>query len=294
MKRLTAVLTALAMFGLAGCGGDSEGSTGTKADMGDDSADDATDDDNPSDDDAADDATDDSTDDAADDTTDDAADDMADDDTDLPFAAPDIPDSITPPEDILPDVPPDTEVQDLDPDEFDELCETYLDGAENIFGNLQAFCGITAIGDAVDAMPETTEEFRELCADGREACEINAQAIETIFSVVECNQDNMCSATVEQFNSCYRDLTLLNAAVLEPLASVDVPPCEELTPAVAQAIQLQVFATVLVSASQLLEETGTNPLENEMSACDEIEMQCPDFAVPGGGLFGGMDMAPAQ
>jgi hypothetical protein len=94
-------------------------------------------------------------------------------------------------------------------------------------------------------------------------------------------------ATIEQFSECNQQISLLNDAILEPLAGVEIPPCDELTPGIARAIQLQVFATYLGSIAVLFEGEEENPLsEDGNSPCDEIEMACPDFAVPiGADLF---------
>lgn len=183
---------------------------------------------------------------------------------------------------VAPGVDPDTPIDELSPEDFTQACGSFLDGVDRALQNLAASCEVRAVGEALDSEPESTDEFRSLCVESRDACEISTAAIQEILGLAECEQQGECEATVAELDACREELTLADAILLEPLASIQTPPCEELTPVVAQAIQLQVLTAVIATAAENTDETGSNPFSEEGdSACDALGERCPSVLPTG-------------
>lgn len=260
--KLGALVTGVLVLGIVGCGSDSNDDFTKRADQGLTDAGMSDAGDTPPDDDAPDSG-------PGQPPSEDAGD---------PIVFP-MPPDIEPPDPILPDLPQDTPVSDLTDDQFQEVCDAYLESADRVLKNYGKACGVVALNDALEAEPETTEEFRELCGEARLGCEAETKAATALVGSLECNQDGTCQATVAEFNSCNQQISAVDRGLLFPLANVDVPPCEKLTPRIARAVQLEAFVA-LGGSLELIEEAMADD-----SACNAIQNQCPDFVVPLGGAL---------
>ncbi|MEN9579299.1 MAG: hypothetical protein RJA70_2308 [Pseudomonadota bacterium] len=267
--KLGTLATGVLVLGLIGCGSDASDSVGKRADEGHSDAGkadkgDKRDRDEPSNKDGG--------------AEDPAKEDAGAQDPD-PIDPIEPPGEIILPDDLLPDVPRDTPIADLTDDQFEEVCGAYLETAKSVVENIEGACGFSALNDALEANTQSTEEFREVCSEARLTCESEAKAAQGAVGLLTCNQDTTCQATVEQFSSCNQQISAINGGLLVPVAGVEVPPCDKLTPRIAQAIQIQAFVA-LAGSLGLIEEIG-----NADSPCKAIQMECPDFAVPVGGVL---------
>lgn len=209
--------------------------------------------------------------------------DPSDDDPDSPplnLPQPNVDDIESPPP-LLPDTDRDTEINDLSDEEFEELCEPFLDGAGSALGNANGLCGLQGISAASEANAATVEEYQRACGMARLECEAALAAVDTLFQEVECSRPEDCTATVEQIDACYQRLYLLNEAILAPLDGVDIPACEDLTPAQGATIGVQLLLYLNGTTSDVATATGSS-VEQLGDPCAELETLCPDFAVPEG------------
>jgi hypothetical protein len=192
-----------------------------------------------------------------------------------------------PPPPILPDVDPATPISDLSSEEFEQVCAAYVETLDGLIENLAASCDTQAVSAAQDSGATDTEEYRAACAEARAVCVEQSAAAALIVSVLECN-DQSCAATLDQFDSCRTQVAALDAVAFRPIAALDAPSCDEVTPALGAAYALRVAATLLVSSAGVSAEQGGSPFQDD-SPCDAINNQCPGFAAPlGVDLVGGM------
>ncbi len=182
-----------------------------------------------------------------------------------------------PPDPILPDADPETPVEDLSDDEFGQVCDAYLETSSDLIENYAALCAFQAITDAQDSGAEDTEEYRAACAESLAVCETDAESTQIVIDNLECSQED-CTATLGEFDACRAQLTALDAVLLQPLADLDPPSCDEVTPAIGEAFSTQAGIVLFLSLTQL-DDGGQSILSGE-GPCQSITDQCPDFAVP--------------
>jgi hypothetical protein len=188
---------------------------------------------------------------------------------------------LEPAQPLLPDTPPTTPVSDLTEDEFASLCDPFLGEAQTTFSGLENLCGLAGLTAADEANAATVEEYRQACGQARLQCEQDSAAVQVVSASLECTVPENCTATVEEVDSCYQQLYLVNAALIEPLGGVEIPSCEELTPAQGGLILAQIGLYFLLTSAQAEEATG-QPIDQEGDPCDELNMKCPGLAAPVG------------
>jgi hypothetical protein len=274
------------------CGGSAEGddvgsrATGDGTDAGTPQGDDdragSSDDDDTGDDDSSDDDTGD--DDSGDDDTGDDDDTPSDDDVPSTLDGPiNLPDTdaadLAPPEDLLPDTPPETPVSDLSDEEFEDLCDPYLGEATTAISGLEGLCAFAGISAATESSAATVEEFQAACGEARIQCETDTAAAQVVAESLECTRPEDCTATVAEVEACYQQLYLLNGVILGPVGGAEFPPCEELTPTAAGIIVAQVGLYVLANAALAADATGM-PVDVEGDPCQDLETTCPGLGVP--------------
>lgn len=185
-----------------------------------------------------------------------------------------------PPPPVLPDEDPETPISELDEDQFEQVCTAYLDTAAQLVESYQSFCAAQAVTAAQESGVTDPEEYRAACAEALAVCENEAAAAAAALTVVECSQE-ACSATLADFDGCRTQVSAVDAVIFAPIAALEAPACDEVTPAVGAAFSLRVAATVLVALAGVSEDGGEDPF-SEDSPCDSIDQQCPGFAVPVG------------
>lgn len=189
------------------------------------------------------------------------------------------PPDFEPPPPVLPDEDPQTPISELDEEQFEQVCGAYLDTASQLVASYQTFCAAQAVTTAQESGTTDTEAYRATCADALAACEDEAAAAEATVTVLECSQDD-CSATLADFDGCRTQVAMIDSVIFAPIAQLDAPSCDEVTPTSGAAFSLRVAATVLVALATVSEEGG-DPLAEE-SPCDAIDEQCPGLIVPVG------------
>ena len=244
-----------------GCGGSDEEETGTTSD---DSADTDT--------------SDDTSDETSDDTTDEGSD-----DTDTGSTT-DEPDPVAPtptglPDPVLPDVPSDTPLSDLEDDELQEVCDAYIRTAEVMVGRMPGLCNLQGVSAGLETMSTDEATLRAACEVGRDSCADQAASAEDTVDMLTCGPANDCDATLEQFNECNRQIAAADQYLLGPLLELDAPECSELTATEAAALAAEAEITLLTGAISAGVAGGGLPSAAD-GPCAELEQQCPEFAAP--------------
>lgn len=196
----------------------------------------------------------------------------------------DTPDPVSPgsgelPEPVLPDVPPETPLSELDDDQLQEVCEAYVETAEVMVSRLPDVCNIRGAGAGIAAETMDEATLRAACEVGHDACVSAASDAEDTVASLSCGPAGDCDATLEQFNDCNRQIAAANELLLTPLIELDAPECSELTVAEAAALEGQVNLVLITGAISVGVAAGGLPSDAD-GPCGELERQCPDFAAP--------------
>lgn len=200
-------------------------------------------------------------------------------------AEPEETDSGTPPapdgigDPVLEDVPPETELSDLDDDQRAEVCEAYVKTASAVSVNLGMLCPAQGLFQAVQSETVTDDEsYQTECAAQVEACELQVAAAQEDSPQERCENGAACGASVKDFNDCNAQIAALNELVLEPLTEQTVPECSETTQAEASNAALLLGIQVVGGLNAVTAQAGGNPTDEE-GPCARISEACPELGV---------------
>jgi len=180
---------------------------------------------------------------------------------------------------VLDDVPPETELSDLDDEQRAEVCEAYVKTANAVSANLGELCPAQGLFQAVQTETVTNDAtYQDECAARVEACEVQVAAAQEDSPAERCASGAACGASVKDFNDCNAQIAALNRVVLEPLTGQTIPECSETTQTQATNAALLLGITVVAGLNQVTDETGGNPTEED-GPCARISEACPELGV---------------
>jgi hypothetical protein len=182
-------------------------------------------------------------------------------------------------EPVLEDVPPETELSDLDEDQLAEVCEAYVATATAVSVNLGQLCPAQGLFQAVQSDEVTDDEsYQAACADRVAACEAEVTTAQEASPAERCESASTCGASVADFNACNLQIAALNSIVLEPLTEQEVPECSETTQSQANNVALSLGLQLTLGLAQVSNEAGGSPTDED-GPCARINEACPDLGV---------------
>jgi hypothetical protein len=180
---------------------------------------------------------------------------------------------------VLEDVPPETELSDLDEEQLAEVCEAYVKTSEAVSANLGALCPTQGLFQASQSADVTDDEsYQAECAEQVEACELQIAATQEDSPAERCENGAACGASVQDFNDCNAQIAALNRLVLEPLTESEVPECSETTQTQASSTALVLGIRVAAGLNAVTAEAGGSPTDQE-GPCARISEACPELGV---------------
>lgn len=183
------------------------------------------------------------------------------------------------PDPVLPDVPSDTPLSELDDDELEQVCEAYVETAELMVAKLPDLCPLLGVNAGLSAMTTDQSMLRAACSVGFDECADDVTTAEASVGTLTCGPASDCTATIGQFNACNRQVAAVNQWLLDPLIELDAPSCEEVTSASATSLQISAGITLIGGNARVVAEAGGLPSDAD-SPCAELQQECPDFAAP--------------
>lgn len=180
---------------------------------------------------------------------------------------------------VLEEVPPATELSELDDEQRAEVCEAYVKTSVAVSANLEALCPTQGLFQAAQNEEVTDDEsFRAECTAQVEACEAQVAAAGEDSPEERCASGSACGATIKEFNDCNRQIAALNRIVLEPLTEEEVSECSETTQAEASNTASELGITVLFGIAKVNGEAGGSPTDED-GPCARISEACPELGV---------------
>jgi hypothetical protein len=180
---------------------------------------------------------------------------------------------------VLEDIPPETQLSELDDDQLAEVCGAYVKTSTAVNANLGELCPVQSLFLAVQREGvEDDESYQSACSEELEACEAQVDVAQAQTPEERCESADECGATIEDFNACNRQIAALNSVLLEPMADEDVSECSETSfdQASNQATLLGLQA--LLGLSQVSAQAGGSPTDED-GPCQRIGEACPDLGV---------------
>lgn len=182
-------------------------------------------------------------------------------------------------EPVLEDVPPETELSDLDEDQLAEVCEAYIATSTAVSVNLGQLCPAQGLALAVQSEEVTDDEsYQAACTDQVAACEAEVATAQEVSPAERCESAATCGASVADFNACNLQIAALNSIVLAPLTEQEVPECSETTQAQANNIALPLIVQFSLLLAQASKEAGGSPTDED-GPCARINEACPELGV---------------
>lgn len=182
-------------------------------------------------------------------------------------------------EPVLEDVPPETELSDLDEDQLAEVCEAYVATATAVSVNLGQLCPAQGLFQAVQSEEVTDDDsYQSACTDKVAACEADVAAAQEASPAERCESAATCGASVADFNACNLQIAALNSVVLEPLTEQEVPECSETTQSEANNLALALGIQLTLGLAQVSNQAGGSPTDED-GPCARINEACPDLGV---------------
>lgn len=180
---------------------------------------------------------------------------------------------------VLEDVPPATELSELDEDQLAEVCVAYVKTATAVSANLGELCPTQGLFQATQN-PEVTddESYQAECAEQVAACEVQVAAAQEDSPEERCANGAACGATVEDFNDCNAQIAALNRLVLEPLTDKEVSECSETALTDARDAATLLGLEVLIGLNSVTREAGGSPTDED-GPCSRVSAECPELGV---------------
>lgn len=180
---------------------------------------------------------------------------------------------------VLEDVPPETELSDLDEDQLAEVCEAYVATATAVSVNLGQLCPAQGLFQAVQSEEVTDDEsYQAACTDRVAACEAEVATAQEASPAERCESAATCGASVADFNECNLQIAALNSIVLEPLTEQEISECSETTQSQANNLALLLGLQLTVGLGQVSTQAGGSPTDED-GPCARINEACPDLGV---------------
>ena len=182
-------------------------------------------------------------------------------------------------EPVLEDIPPETELSDLDEDQLAEVCAAYVKTSEAVEESLSQSCPVQSLFLAVRREGvDDDESYQVACAEEFATCEAQLEESQGQTPEERCESAGECGASIQDFNDCNQQIAALNTVLLQPLTEQEVSECSEtsLTTATNQAGVIGIQA--LLGITTVENQTGGSPTDPD-GACQRIADACPDLGV---------------
>lgn len=205
-----------------------------------------------------------------------------------PAPSPTAPDGVGDP--VLEDIPPETELSELDEDQLAEVCGAYVKTSTAVNANLGDLCPVQSLFLAVQTEGvDDDESYESACSEELEACEALVDVSQAQTPEERCESASECGATIEDFNACNRQIAAMNRILLAPLANEEVSACSETSYSQASSQATLLGLQGLLGLTQVSQEEGGNPTDPD-GPCQRIGDACPDLGVALGafGELGGL------
>ncbi len=180
---------------------------------------------------------------------------------------------------VLEEVPPETELSELDEDQLAEVCEAYVKTSNAVSANLGELCPAQGLFQATQSADVTDDEsYQAECAAQVEACEEQVATASEETPEMRCESAGQCGASVQDFNDCNAQIAALNEYVLGPLSNQQVTECSETTQAQANNQALLLGLTFAAGLTTVEQEAGGSPTDAD-GPCARISEACPELGV---------------
>lgn len=182
-------------------------------------------------------------------------------------------------EPVLEEVPPQTELAELDDDQLAEVCEAYVKTATAVSESLALLCPAQGLFQAVQSTSATDDDsFQAECSVQVTTCESDVAAAQEETPEERCESASSCGASIEDFNACNRQIAALNGTVLTPLSEEEVPACEDTSLDEANNLAVLLGLQLVLGLQQVETQAGGSPTDPE-GPCQRINEMCPDLGV---------------